>query len=74
MGIGGKVYSTISVASAESNKLSKAYAILSGTSMAAPYVAGYVEFISKRCVALLCQREEWPVKSLLFIEKIKYER
>jgi lactocepin len=44
-GIGGMVYSTISVSSAEQRKLPKPYLINSGTSMATPYVAGYVQFI-----------------------------
>lgn len=41
-GIGGMVYSTISVSSAVQNKLTGPYVIMSGTSMATPYVAGYV--------------------------------
>ncbi|CAF1191453.1 unnamed protein product [Rotaria sordida] len=39
-GIGGYVYSTISSFAAEKQRTSNAYATLSGTSMATPYVAG----------------------------------
>ncbi|CAF3980441.1 unnamed protein product [Adineta steineri] len=39
-GIGGMVYSTISVSAAVQNSLPKPYMISSGTSMATPYVAG----------------------------------
>ena len=38
------VYSTLSVSAAEQSKLPEPYAISSGTSMATPYVAGYVPF------------------------------
>ncbi|CAF2812166.1 unnamed protein product [Rotaria sp. Silwood2] len=41
-GIGGYVYSTISSFAATTQKLSTTYASYSGTSMACPYVAGYV--------------------------------
>ncbi len=39
-GIGGNVYSTISLNAATQQGLSRAYAIMSGTSMASPYTAG----------------------------------
>ncbi|CAF5144799.1 unnamed protein product, partial [Rotaria sp. Silwood1] len=39
-GIGGYVYSTISSFAADKRNTSDAYATLSGTSMATPYVAG----------------------------------
>ena len=41
-GIGGSVYSTVSSYTAQLQRSSAAYATLSGTSMATPYVAGYV--------------------------------
>lgn len=47
-GIGGDVYSTISLFAAESQGLMKAYTTMSGTSMATPYTAGYAYiFLSK---------------------------
>jgi hypothetical protein len=39
-GIGGYVYSTLSPFAAKQQKLTVAYGISSGTSMACPYVAG----------------------------------
>ncbi|CAF1550163.1 unnamed protein product, partial [Adineta steineri] len=39
-GIGGYVYSTVSSFTAQQQQSSAAYATLSGTSMATPYVAG----------------------------------
>jgi len=41
-GIGGEVYSTISPYAARKRKLTTAYALMSGTSMACPYLAGCV--------------------------------
>jgi hypothetical protein len=41
-GIGGSVYSTISSYAAERQFMENAYASYSGTSMACPYIAGYV--------------------------------
>jgi lactocepin len=41
-GIGGYVYSTISSYAAQRQFLANAYASYSGTSMACPYIAGYV--------------------------------
>ncbi len=40
-GIGGEIYSTISPFAAEQQKMTRMYAMSSGTSMACPYVAGY---------------------------------
>lgn len=41
-GIGGQVYSTISPDAATRQGLQQAYSEFSGTSMACPFVAGYV--------------------------------
>ncbi len=40
-GIGGQVYSTLSLFAAQSTNLKTAYDSHSGTSMASPYTAGY---------------------------------
>lgn len=42
-GIGGQVYSSVPSSYATSQGLSTAYAVFSGTSMATPYISGYVE-------------------------------
>ena len=63
-GIGGTVYSTVSSAYAQQKKVSKAYDIQSGTSMATPYVAGYVEF--------LCQQDPSCLQFHLIIYDVRF--
>ncbi|KAJ3009973.1 UNVERIFIED_CONTAM: hypothetical protein HDU68_002402 [Siphonaria sp. JEL0065] len=44
-GVGGQVYSTISPYAAEGNGYTNSYGLLSGTSMASPYVAGVAALV-----------------------------
>ena len=59
-GIGGHVYSTISPRAAQQQQLMNPYADYSGTSMATPYVAGYVFIYILKIELILISSKYYP--------------